>query len=113
MTVLPEQAGFIDPLLLGPSVVILYEVSEQAGREGTIRMDGMHRPDRVGKPCGIVPGLRPRRAEPIARVVPRIPRIAKPANFIELVPRRTTDRAIRARPERAINEFREGVAAGR
>ena len=76
-------------------------------------MDLIHRPRRIRQPRRIVSRLSPRRAEPILQIVASNPRLPQPASLIKLMPRRTTDRSIRPRPERPIDELGKQISAVR
>ena len=102
---MPKQADLRNELALLPRLKILLEIRQQIFHERIVRMDHLHRPDRIGKPAAISPRLRAGRAKPIAEIIAGDPRLAEPAGLVKLMPGRATDGPISAGPEWPIDEL--------
>src|SRR5258705_13333266 len=98
-------------MFLLPSLIILDHLRQQILHQRIVRMHLMYGPDRIAEPRAIPPRLRPRSPKPVPRIIPRVSRIAQPPHLIKLMPRRTTDRPIRPRPERPVNKLRKRIPA--
>lgn len=77
---LPEQADFRHEVIFLPCFVILHEVGQQVVAD--ITMHETTRPNRIGQPGAVTPRLRAGGAKPVASVIAREARIAKPAHLV-------------------------------
>src|SRR5438270_4288675 len=71
------------------------------------------RPDGVGQPCTVAPGLGAGSLEPVAAVILGKAFIPEPASLVELMACRATNGPVRAGPERAVDELGEAVTTVR